>query len=393
MRLSARDDQGGVTFFPWATLNRRVPDAPELSIDPSSDWEENDGLLTARIGDSGAVFISGSLPEGRYPASVRLLSRVIDAQTGDPIGPASFTVQQFTASATGKAKIEKGNGEPVIQTLEGWSTATFSVGTIVNPVATEPSAVRLKASAVLSLRDLPEIQAGRSIEVAAELVLYGDTDIRSNERIELLIAEPSLDLTIRSPDQDRAINLHDVTPVVVLSCNQGNSSAEAIILTARLPDGLTVDDATDARVFLMPARRTNDRAFLFSNDPPSLGEAYFDAPGNVLRGAMTAGEALEPNTCLALAFKVRRSELSTSQSATATIRASVEPYTGRPGIYARIYPGTNVGEIRFNVPSILFGPVSEREVLDERSFSHILTLEVPAAAIQHRRLDHPAIRR
>jgi len=384
MRLSTRDEKDVVNYLPWAVLTRRAPDPPDLSVDSDSDWEMQDDVLTARIGDAGTVLVSGTLPEGRYPGSVRVLSRVVDAQTGDPIGPASFTVERFAASASGGAKIEKGNGETETQTIDGWSAVTLPLGRITVPVARGPSAAKFSASAILSLRDLPEIQAGRAIEVTAELNLYGDTDIRSDGSAELLIVEPSLDLTMRSPDEDRTINLHDVAPITVLSCNQGNSSAEAIILTASLPDGLLLDDSTEVRVFTVEAERVNDRTFLFSNEVPSSGNAHFDASDNTLRGALASGETLQPNACLALAFTIRRSNAFTPDSSTANIKASVEPYTGRTGGFARVYPGVKTGEMRFDVPPILFGPVSEREVSDVRGVSHVLTLEIPAAAGEHR---------
>ncbi len=383
LRLSTKDSNDVVTAFPWAELNRRQPAPPVLTIDSEGRWKAQGDLLTTRIGDAGTISISGTLPEGQYPGSIRILSRVVDAQTGDLIGPASFTIQSFTASASDGAKLEKSNGAPTTEIIAGWTAVTFPLGMISVPVASGPSVTNVKANARLSLRDLPEIQAGRLIEVAAELNIYGDTDIRSNDLIELLISEPSLDLTLRSPDEDRTINLHDVTPVVVLSCNQGNSSAEALILTAQLPDGLLMDSSKEARVFTLTAAHANDPPILFSSEILSSGDIHYDADDRVLRGALTVGKALEPDTCMALAFQVRRSNAFNLNEASAVIHADLGPFTGHDGSYARVYPGINAGEIRFDVPPILFGPVSEKEISDESDVSHIVSLEIPKAAGAH----------
>ena len=384
LRLSAKDSNDVVNALPWAEVKKREPDPPKLAIASGGGWETREDIMTTRVGDAGTIVISGTLPEGQYPVSIRILSRVVDAQTGDPIGPASFTIQQFDASASDGTTIEKSDGEPITQTVGGWTAVTFPLGIVSVPLAPGPSAAGVKASARLSLRDLPEIQAGRLIEVAAELSLYGDTDIRSNDLIELLIAEPSLDLTLRSPDEDRTINLHDVTSIVALSCNQGNSSAEALILTARLPNSLILDTSEDARVFTIKSESANDGVTLFSSEMPSSGDIHYDADDRVLRGALTVGKALQPDTCMALAFKVRRSATFEPNEVTATIRAALEPFTGHAGAFARVYSGIDAGEIRFDVPPILFGPVSERKVSNERDISHIVSLELPEIAGEHR---------
>jgi hypothetical protein len=384
LRLSLKASGQNSVAFPPAVLKRRMPPAPILSIGAGGEWKTENDLITARIGDAGVISISGRLPEGQYPASVRILSRVVDAQTGDPIAPAPLRLERFDVTATGGAQFENEKSPLKAQTVEGWTVVTLPLGAVSVPVAKDRSAPGYEATAKLSLRDLPEIKAGRLIEIAAAINLFDDSDLRTEDWAEILIAEPALDLIIRSPDEDRSIDLHDVTPAAVLSCNRGNSSAEAIILTVRLPDGLLLDPAVNPSVKTIPAEGAEDMGALFDADTETAGKAFYDADEGVLRGAFSTDQVLEPEACLALVFQVRRTDAFMPEQSTATVTAVVEPYTGRSGARGRVYESVANGEIRFDLPPILFGPVSDIALPRDATVAHEVSLELPAVAGPHR---------
>ena len=387
LRLSMSATDHSTIMFPPAVLNRRLPRPPVLSVAPTGEWQTTNDLMTARIGDSHTVVISGSLPEGRYPARINLLSRVVDAQTGDPISPAPLRVESFDAASRGEATFENDSPLLAAQTVDGWTVVSLPLGIVSVPVAKAANAPGFKGSAKLALRDLPEIEVGRLIEIAAVLELYGDVEVRSEDFAEIVIAEPALDLTVRSPDEDRTIDLHDTASVAVLTCNRGNSGAEALILTVRLPNGLLLDPSVPSVVRMIAAERADDIETLFSEAVEVVepaGSPHFDAGENVLRGALSPDRTLGPDMCLALVFQVRRSDAFIPNTPTATITANVEPFTGRAGARARVYAGVSRGEIRFELPPVLFGPVSDRVLSTNGNIAHEVSLEIPEAAGEQR---------
>ena len=384
LRLTLETDGSYAASFPKAAFERRMPSPPTISVVSNGDWITANDVMTARIGDTGEISISGHLPEGRYPASLRFLSRVVDAQTGDQIAPAPLDVEQFAASATGGAKLANETAPLSSDTVDGWTAVTLPLGLVTVPVAKQAAVPGYTARAMISLRDLPEIQVGRLIEVVAELNLYGDRDSRTEDWIEVLIAEPALDLTLRSPDVDRTIDLHDSVPIAVLSCNQGNSGAEAIILTAHLPEGLLPDPTVKPWIRTIQAERADDIVALFATDAKPAGTTHFDPAERVLRGAFAEDQVLEPDVCLALIFQARRSDAFMPNTPSGVVKATVEPYTGRGGSRGRVYPGVDHGEIRFDLPPILFGPVSEHALSPDGNVVHEVSLEIPEAAGPHR---------
>ena len=384
LNLTARAANIVPTALPPAKLTLRLPDPPTVKILPESEWNTDGEIITARIGDAGSVQIDGTVSEGRSDASLRLMTRLVDAQTGEPIGPAPLRAESFDFKPSEGIEISLAGSKPILSSEDGWSIISLPLGILDVPISEQKDRPSYSATVQVSLRDLPELQAGRVIEIAASLDSFGDSALRGDDWAEVLIVEPSLDLTMRSPDDDRIIDLHDTVRVAILSCNQGNSAAESILLTARLPDGLLMDHIDAARVRMVEAERANDAKALFESIARPAGEVFFDPAEGVVRGEMNAGRVLEPDTCLALIFDVKRSEAFAPETAVAEIKAAVQPYTGRDGAQARIYSGTNAGVVRFTLPPILFGPVSEKTIGETRLITHDLELEIPAAAGPHR---------
>jgi len=382
MRLSVEGDSIAQLSLPLARPTLRVPKAPVLSMTTGGDWKTEDGLTSARVGDVGNAVISGRLPEGRYEAGVRILSRVVDAQTGEPIGAVPLRIERFAATETGGAKFESSADNLSTTTEDGWSIVTLPLEQLSVPVDddAEPGFI---AQVTLSLLDVTEIQADRLIELRAELDLFDGKIAGGEDWIEILIVEPSLDVTVHSTDEDRVLNLHETAQVAVLSCNRGKSSADALVLTARLPEMLQPENLEAARVRTLQIERANDNSALFSSEARSAGDAYFDDDTGILRGVMSDKMVLEPDTCLALVFEVRRAD-TLPTAAVGRVLAAVEPFTGRDGAQARIYPGLDTGRITFDLPSILFGPASEIDASGDQLIAHTLSLEIPESAGPHR---------
>ncbi len=382
LRLSVQNDGQTNLSFPDAAPSLKRPSAPSLSFSSGGEWTTTEGLTTARVGDTGNFVISAELIEGRYDAELRLLSRVVDAQTGHPIAAAPLYIEEFDITPKGDTTFQAAVENISTATNGGWSVAALPLNQLSVPANTDDKP-GLDAKVKVSLLDTPELQADRLIELRAELGLLGGEAVRGTDWVEVLIVEPSLDLTVHSPDEDRILDLHDTTDIAILSCNRGKSSADALVLTARLSDMLQPENLDGARVRTIQIERANDNTALFSETARSAGTIHYDDETRILRGVLSTDTVLEPDTCLALVFDVRRTNVPTTK-AEGTIFAALEPFTGRDGAQARIYPGLDTAQIMFDLPPILFGPPSEKDATDEGLLAHILSLEIPEFAGAHR---------
>lgn len=367
--------------LPDAPYELRLPPPPTLRLLDGGEWQIRDGLVTSRIGDRAVIKVTGTLPEGRYQAIVRLLSRLVDAQTGEPLGPAPLLVESFQVSAS---SAQTSDTAPVVRQDDGWSVAFLPLSAISIPAGADKADKRYSALVSTSLRDLPEAEAGRIIEITAELDLFGSETVRGDSWIEALIIEPALDLTVRSPDEDRAIELDSSVGVAALTCNRGLAAAHALVLGAHIPSGLVVDESAESYFVRLPIDRIHDTESLFATRNPGLGEIAIDRNANVIRGVLAERSVLPPETCAALMFAVRRSGQYDANAALAKVVATVEPFKGSKGPRARVYPGISSGELRLTLPPVRFGPVSETEVGLETIIAHVASLEIPPDAGPYR---------
>ena len=382
LQLSVTENSKAKVSLPLARPTLNVPRAPALSLIEGGEWKTRDSLTTARIGDASGVVIFGRLAEGQYEAGVRLLSRVVDAQTGEPVAPAPLRVERFDVTPTGGAKFETDKDSLTTASLAGWHVVTLPLEKLSVPVKADATP-GYAAQVTLSLLDVPEIQADRFIELRTELDLFGGQIARGDDWIEVLVVEPSLDVTVHSTDEDRMLDLHDTAQVAVLTCNRGKSSADALVLTARLPEMLLPDNFEAARVRTIQIERANDNEALFTQEARSAGAAYYDDETGIIRGVLSDEKELAPDTCLALVFDIRRAD-ERPNAAVGKVFAAVEPFTGRDGAQARIYPALDTGSITFDLPPILFGPPTDIDVSGDRLIVHTLSLEIPESAGPHR---------
>ncbi len=146
---------------------------------------------------------------------------------------------------------------------------------------------------------------------------------------------------------------------------------------------LLPDNFDTARVRTIKIERANDNEALFAKKTRSAGTAYYDDETSVVRGVLSDDLVLEPETCLALIFDIRRADELQSASV-GKIFAAIEPFTGRDGAQARIYPGLDTGSITFDLPPILFGPPTDIDVSGDKPIVHTLSLEIPESAGPHR---------
>lgn len=372
------------TDLPPARFALRTPEGPTIAVKAGHEWDLSGDFITARIGDTGTVEISGELPEGRYQADLLIRARLVDALTGAAAAPAPLAVEGVTFSPSDTIKSAP-VGKPSPMRADGdWAVLRLPLNDLAVAVSDTSDGHRFTATATLRVRDAPEFRAGRLIEIAGGLSLFGSTVTRDDDWVEVVVVEPTLDLTVHSTDEDRSVDLHDSVPVAVLTCNRGASSAEAVILKVTMPRGLRLDGLDSARVRTIRSDRAMDSAALFSPTARAVGEVFFDAGARILRGALKDNASLKPGACIALIFDVRRAGIYAPDIMRAEIAASVEPYTGRAGAHARIYSGLHAGSIRFDLPPLRFGPVSEREVGGDHLVSHDVALEIPASAGAHR---------
>ena len=353
----------------------RLPEPPVLSLGDNSDWSVTDGILTARIGDAGIVEVTGTLPEGQYPARLRLLARSVDAQTGEPTGPAPVIAKslEFRSGST------PGSGDlpPIVGEEGGWTVIEMPMPRLSVPADGEADASRFEVIADLVLRDVSEAQAGRVVELTAKLDLFDAVTIGGDSWIEFLIVEPSVELTVRSPDEDRSIELGASAEIAALACNRGLASVHGLVMRADVPPPLRFDGLDRARFVTLPIERAADTALVFASRPREVGLIVPDAGKGVLRGVLSEGQTLKPDTCAALLFSVKRSSATSANNDGAMVKAAVEPYKGREGTRARLYPAINGGGIRFTLPPLRFGPVSEVDIGGARIITHDVSLTLP----------------
>ncbi len=384
LRLSQVGDGLAPTPLPPAAPVLMLPPAPFLSVDADSEWNADGEIITARIGDGGSVRFSGTLPEGRFDAALILRSRAVDAATGLPLAPAPLRVDRFEARPRGEARFDA-SAAPVLRTEDGWSITALPLADVIVPIASEDAdAAGYGGTARLVFRDTEAIQADRLIEIALQLDVFGRQTDAAESVAEVLVVEPSLDLTMRSPDTDRSLDLHESARIATLTCNRGHASARSLVLKVTLPEGIALDDRQPPSLFGVPAAQIDKPEAVFAADPVSLGEVDFDAQTGVLRGVLDPERVVSPERCLAMTFDIRRDEMNRPAQGSATLLASIDPFTGRDGPAARVYPAMGGGELRFSLPFLHFGPDSEVALSTQRLVSHAALLEIPEAAGSHR---------
>ena len=371
LSFSLVGQDGARAAMPPLTYPLRRPAPPRLSLEQPSGWRPVDGLVRARVGDVANVAVQGGLPEGRFPFDVMLLARLVDAGTGEPEGPAPLRLSRF---AFDRAPRLKGLAEPVSAVADGWTVMTLPVDEVIVEGGDGLAGRRFRAEASVVLRDLPPVRAGRLVELTAALRLYGDPTFASEDWIEALVIEPQLDLTLRSPDEDRTLELDAATEVAALACNRGTAAAESLLLSVAVPPGLAVIAPDEAWLRLVPAEASGSDAAVLGAEE-ALGEVAFDGESGILRGVLPEGRPLVPGECAALAFGVRRAGIA--DTAEAAIRAAVEPYRGGLAPGSRIYPAIQGPALRFRLPPVRFGPVSERDVGTDPIIGHEARLELP----------------
>ena len=367
------------TPLPTASYDVRLPPPPNLSVGAKSEWMLADEIVTARVGDVAEIDLSGALPEGRYPAVLKLLTRLVDAQTGEPEGPAPLLVESFQFEGPA---VDRGGSAPVISVDDGWSVASLSLPAVKVEAGADDDEKRFSAVARVSLRDTPDVKAGRIVEITTQLDLFGTKTLSDEDWLEALIVEPDLDLTLRSTDDDRSMDLDTTAEVAALTCNHGMAAAHSVVLNVSIPRGVVIDDSFSTRFVRLSVERSDNTEGVFGAGNPTIGETALDE--GTLRGILGADDVLAPDDCAALVFGVKRAGGYDFESEEASIVAAIEPYSGRSGPRSRIYPSLRGGEIRFTMPPVRFGPVSDLDIGIEPTIAHSITLELPPAEGSYR---------
>jgi hypothetical protein len=189
---------------------------------------------------------------------------------------------------------------------------------------------------------------------------------------------------MRSPDTDRSLDLHESARITTLTCNRGHSGARSLVLKVALPEGIALDERQPLSLYGLPASRIGEVEAVFADDAASLGAVEFDAASGILRGVLDPARVIAPEQCLAMGFTIRRDDMERPATASGTLVASIDPFSGREGAAARVYPAMGGGELRFSLPYLHFGPDSERMLGTARLISHTVSLEIPEAVGSHR---------
>lgn len=365
--------------LPRLPYRLRLPDPPMLRIGEDSQWRDVDGIPTVRIGDLGVVEISGSLPEGVYPARLRILARSVDAQTGEPVGPAPIVAKSLRLQSP--ALEFTIDSAPVMTIEDGWTVIAAPSTRMAVPVDPQPEAHAFTGVARLLLRDVEEAQAGRVVEITAKLDLFDAETVGGDSWVEALIVEPEIELTVRSTDADRSIEFGETVEIASIACNRGLAAAHGFIMRTSIPSSLAVTDIERARFFLLPAVSAHSAEAVFSSDAKPVGKIAASSDNAIVRGVFVDGLTLDPGLCATLALPVRRtgSSIPEDSSHAAVIETAIEPFKGREGIDGRLYPGVEGRELRFVLPPLRFGPPSDRDVGAEDMIVHEVSLGLPGA--------------
>ncbi len=380
LAIELRSDEMATTLFPAAPLSMATHTSPNLTIAEARDWMTEGPISSATIGQTARLRIRGTLPPGRYPGDVRLLSRMVDARTGAPVSPAVIEVGDAHLSITGP------DDEMVLETTiidtrpdSIWSQYVLPFD-LRDDEVTGASAREFTAEIDVTLADDPSLRRDRLLEITAESTAFGDSTVSSPAWAEVLITEPDLRLKLFSLDDDRVIQPGEPLAVVLLACNYGDSAAHGTSMRLDLPERLDID-ALANRAFKIPLEVVQNRAFsILSDDAKPEDQARITLDRDKFTLTLDQNTAMfDARECLGIEM---RGPLVTDRTGSATniaVEARLDAYFSiSKHNAARRYLGGSSSILRFRVPAVRFGPSDMIRLGDARRLDHNLELAVPS---------------
>ncbi len=378
-QLDLVSPDSGVYTLPVPPITLALHDAPVLTVADHRDWQKQDTITTATIGDRGRLRLEGTLPPGRYPGQIRVVTRTIDALTGAPVSPATVTILDPDLS------MKTMDGE----TIEMESDFSMKTGTLwtqqnvafdlreASPKSGQNR--RFVAEFDVLLADDPAIKAGHILEIGAETIAYGGISATSNTWVELLIQEPDLRLKTFSLDDDRIIRPEEIFGIASLVCNYGDSPAYGASMTLDVANPVDLlSDKTNTDIFTVPldtVRSGSLDRIGEERDALKTATAIIDAQSVAIAHGLPS---IDPDQCIGLELQAPLKTTPADVATSTSVLTSLSVYTGHSTPErARTYPTRRTSPVRFQIPVISIGPSSTIHVGSDRQVTHPVDLSVP----------------
>lgn len=366
----------------------QFPPHPPARLSVFGATHDEGHLHRRQPGESLTIAAEMDFPRGSYEAVLRVVLRLVDSETGEPLGPAEIAVDRATLQLDGE------DGAlvlaPTLSKDALWTRVDVPLGleTMGDQATERRGTVRLKTT----LADTPETRRGVIFEMTAETVAYGSATTTSLDWVEILIVEPELRVTLTAFDDDRTLALDEGLTLLGTLCNHGNATAYGVVLRLDLPkDGrLRPPKITAGRSWFFARRldlsQTVDRMpepqtlYLYGPEV-AIPVAVEDAS---IRARVDDARGLPPRACAALVVDGAIVPPEVRDMEGLHLRFSAEPYRGLRQEGGRVYSGISSPELIFATPVIGFGPRSESISDENRIARHVVTADLPESLGDYR---------
>ncbi len=377
LTLVMRDETLGEVTFPSEPLLMDSFDNPAIALAEAGEANDAEQDVISAIGESVRLNASGAFPRGRYEGGIRLIARVVNARTGEPVGPAPFLIKSAMIEVPDHDVIENnGTIDAAIETDGLWSTFFIPVDL---RAASKFSGVerRWTGAFEMSFPDNPILQEDRVVEVSVETTAYENRISSSFDDVQVLIVEPDVVAKLFTLDDDRTIQPGETFTLVGMVCNYGGGDAYGVDVQIDLPEGFKRDTAS-LKDFLIPLDIMRDgydaELVVQENANPDLNVAFGDRQ---LRASLPPMQPLEPEKCVGIELTGGIEPDRSGLSDIAEISISHAPILSSLGETRRTYPTGTIPGLRLQIPAVKFGPSAKLTLTPEGEVEHSLILQAP----------------
>lgn len=364
--LSLEDAATDETYaLPRVSVALPAPAPPILSLGSKT------AALSIQAGDVVPLRIEGTHPPGRHFGILRILARVVDAQTGIPEEPA--LLEKVIGDLSRDAEIS--NLTFSSELASGWARYSAPLDFSAREGMADPKP--WSADIALHLGFASALRDGQVLEIAAETSAFGDVPVRSEDWIDLLLVAPSMATMMSPMDGIRTVIPGAPLSVLTLSCNLGSAPATGLamrmITEAQLQD-TEIRAGTISRDLIADAVLTPQIMEQFS--------AHNSDVSHTLRGTSIGTEItlrhsprLDPDMCFGAAVTAQTDGAATPNGL--RFVSALSAYRGS-GVKPALFQAPAEASLVLRRAAFSLPPKSEAAIMDGGDAEHRLPITLPA---------------